>query len=330
MKHTQVPVSARVSDVHSLYILKALLAFVVVACHAPLGIDWLHIPGLTVELFFAITGYFLFSSDLEKVHLRVKSSVKKVFPIILFLQLFYNLLAWPGLGKPWVSYWSWIKWIFLGFSSFSSGHLWYLTALLFGLIFFGMYLRVFRGRWVVWLFLLIIPGAMIGPFRPLIFGEPESIFVFNFLTRAVPFLAMGYWIRAHEEWLLAFRWINGYVGLLTLMGLEYLLTGFLSDGATQASLTALFPLNFAIFMLFLSYKPLGQGTWLEPIGKKYSGNIYYFHMAIILGWKALNESSPALTSIYEQGGAFVVFFLSFGVAYLVVKLQDRLGYHLLK
>lgn len=327
MNRTQT--SSNVGGVYSLYTLKALLAFVVVTCHAPLNISWLHIPGLVVELFFAITGYFLFAPDLEQVQVRIKSSIKKVIPIILFLQLFYNLIAWPNLGKPWEAYWSWFQWIFMGFSSFDSGHLWYLTALLLGLIFFAGYLRVFKGHHIPWLFLLIIPGALIGPYRPLLFGQPESVFVFNFLTRAVPFLAMGYWIRAHEEWLLTFRWINIYAGLLVLAGVEFLVTSVLSGGVAEASLTALFPLNFAAFMLFLSYKSLGQGTWLETIGKKYSGNIYYFHMAIILGWKALNASSPVLASIYEKGGAFVVFFLSLGVAYLIVKLQDRLGYHLL-
>ena len=80
----------------------------------------------------------------------------------------------------------------------------------------------------------------------------------------------------------------------------------------------------------LSYKSLGQGTWLETIGEKYSGNIYYFHIAVIIGWKALNTHSPLLSEIYEYGGAFIVFFISLGIAWLVVKLQDLIGYHVLK
>jgi membrane protein len=317
-------------EVSSLYVLKALLAFVVVACHAPLLLPWFNLPGITVELFFSITGYFLYTFDLGKVQSRVKKSAKKVIPIIVVLQLFYTLIYPPKLGPITTSYWRYIQWLFLGFNNFVTGHLWYLTALLLGLISFAGYLKAFQGRYITWLFLLVIPGALIGPFRPLLFGQPESLFVFNFLTRAVPFLAMGYWIRAHEEYLLAFRWINIYAGLLVLSGAEYLFTAVLSGGVAEASLTALFPLNFAAFMLFLSYKSLGKGTWLETIGKKYSGNIYYFHIAIIVGWKALKGSSPVLASIYEKGGAFVVFFLSLGVAYLIVKLQDRLGYHLLK
>lgn len=323
------PATARAS-VSSLYVLKALLAFVVVTCHSPLVLPWVHIPGFVVELFFAITGYFLYTADLGKVQLRIWKSVKKIIPIIFILQVFYNLIVPPEFGPITSSYWLYIQWIFMGFSTFDSGHLWYLTALLLGLLFLGGYLRIMKGRRVPLLFLLILPWIFIGPYRMLLFDKPESIFVFNFLTRAVPFLAMGYWVRANEENLLKYRWINIFFLVLTLMGIECLVTWCLSGYKYAASAIALFPMPFAAFMLMLSYKSLGQGTWLETIGEKYSGNIYYFHIAVIIGWKALNAHSPLLCEIYEYGGAFIVFFISLGIAWLVVKLQDLIGYHVLK
>ena len=323
------PAAARAS-VSSLYVLKALLAFVVVTCHSPLVLSWVNIPGFVVELFFAITGYFLYTADLGKVQSRIWKSVKKVIPIIFILQVFYNLIVPPGFGPITSSYWLYIQWIFMGFSTFDSGHLWYLTALLLGLLCFGGYLRIMKGRRVPLLFLLILPWIFIGPYRMLLFDKPESIFVFNFLTRAVPFLAMGYWVRANEENLLKYRWINIFFLVLTLMGIECLVTWCLSGYKYAASAIAMFPMPFAAFMLMLSYKSLGQGTWLETIGEKYSGNIYYFHMAVIIGWKALNAHSPLLSEIYEYGGAFIVFFISLGIAWLVVKLQDLIGYHVLK
>ena len=256
--------------------------------------------------------------------------MKKIIPIIFILQVFYNLIVPPEFGPITSSYWLYIQWIFMGFSTFDSGHLWYLTALLLGLLFLGGYLRIMKGRRVPLLFLLILPWIFIGPYRMLLFDKPESIFVFNFLTRAVPFLAMGYWVRANEENLLKYRWINIFFLVLTLMGIECLVTWCLSGYTYAASAIALFPMPFAAFMLMLSYKSLGQGTWLETIGEKYSGNIYYFHIAVIIGWKALNAHSPLLSEIYEYGGAFIVFFISLGIAWLIVKLQDLIGYHVLK
>lgn len=49
-----------------------------------------------VELFFVITGYFLFDPDLQKVQTRIWKSIKKVVPIILILQGLYALLVPPN------------------------------------------------------------------------------------------------------------------------------------------------------------------------------------------------------------------------------------------
>lgn len=52
-----------------------------------------------VELFFVITGYFLFDPDLQKVQTRIWKSIKKVVPIILILQGLYALLVPPRTRK---------------------------------------------------------------------------------------------------------------------------------------------------------------------------------------------------------------------------------------
>ena len=132
--------TSRENGISSLYVLKALLAISVVALHSPHTLPWIGLPGLMVELFFVITGYFLFDPDLQKVQTRIWKSIKKVVPIILILQGLYALLVPPELGNPLTTYWTWFRLIFIGLTSFYSGHLWYLTALLFGLIGFGLYL----------------------------------------------------------------------------------------------------------------------------------------------------------------------------------------------
>lgn len=101
-------------------------------------------------------------------------------------------------------------------------------------------------------------------------------------------------------------------------------------GASGVSFLSMSLTPAAIFILFLSYKDLGKGSWLAHVGAKYSGNIYYFHMAIILGWKALNRISPVSVMIYQYSGAFVVFFLSLLVAIGVVQVQKKLGVNILR
>ena len=90
-----------------------------------------------VELFFSITGYFLYAADLGKVQSRIWKSIKKVVPIIIVLQLFYSLIYPPNLGPISISYMRYVQWLFFGFTNYVTGHLWYLSAVLFGLLFFG-------------------------------------------------------------------------------------------------------------------------------------------------------------------------------------------------
>jgi len=306
------PATARAS-ISSLYVLKALLAFFVVTCHAPILLPWVNIPGLATELFFAITGYFLYSEDLGKVQSRIWKSIKKVIPIMIFLQLLYLPLAPPDWKSPVVLF----NWAFMGIANFDAVHLWYLTSLLYSLITLSLFIRFTKGKYIPVLFLCVLGWMILGDYRYFIDGKDGSIYLFNFISRALPFLAMGYWIRANESALLRRKWLNIYLLLLVLSSLENLLVHTITKGATHGGLVAIFPLRFAFFMLILSYKELGQGTWLETIGDKYSGNIYYYHMAVIIGWKALNTHSPLLNQIYDYAGAFVVFFISLLIAMLI-------------
>ena len=306
------PATARAS-VSSLYVLKALLAFFVVTCHAPILLPWVNIPGLATELFFAITGYFLYSEDLGKIQSRMWKSIKKVIPIMIFLQLLYIPLAPPDWKSPVVLF----NWAFMGIANFDAVHLWYLTSLLYSLITFSLFIRFTKGKYIPVLFLCVLGWMILGDYRYFIDGKDGSIYLFNFISRALPFLAMGYWIRANESVLLQRKWLNIYIVLWVLSCSENLLIHTLSQGQADGGFVEIFPLRFAFFMLIISYKELGQGTWLETIGEKYSGNIYYYHMAVIIGWKALNPHSPLLNQIYDYAGAFVVFFISLLIAILI-------------
>ncbi|WP_188807920.1 acyltransferase family protein [Porphyromonas pasteri] len=306
------PATARAS-VSSLYVLKALLAFFVVTCHAPILLPWVNIPGLATELFFAITGYFLYSEDLGKIQSRIWKSIKKVIPIMIFLQLLYIPLAPPDWKSPVVLF----NWAFMGIANFDAVHLWYLTSLLYSLITFSLFIRFTKGKYIPVLFLCVLGWMILGDYRYFIDGKDGSIYLFNFISRALPFLAMGYWIRANESVLLQRKWLNIYIVLWVLSCSENLLIHTLSQGQADGGFVEIFPLRFAFFMLIISYKELGQGTWLETIGDKYSGNIYYYHMAVIIGWKALNPHSPLLNQIYDYAGAFVVFFISLLIAILI-------------
>lgn len=93
---------------------------------------------------------------------------------------------------------------------------------------------------------------------------------------------------------------------------------------------AILVLPIGLFLMFLSNKSFGEGTWLATVGMLYTGNIYYFHKVVFLLWEHLNPHYPLLEQIYNQAGALIVFLLSLPIAFVVIKVQDRFGWNLLR
>ena len=324
------------SPVHSLYVLKTLLAFAVCVSHSPLEVSFLNLPGATVDVFFLISGYFLYNADLGKVQSSIKKSARKILIAILILQPFYSMYMrelgliylekFPPLEAPI----PWLLWLIQGYSPIASGHLWFLQALLYAELAFGVFLRLTKGRWVPALFPLLIGLGLLGAFRPILFGQEGSIFVFNFVTRALPYLAIGYYIHKNEDLIFRFHWISIYAILVILAGLEYVFWGWKTEWAFMESWIAILVLPIGLFLMFLSNKSFGEGTWLATVGMLYTGNIYYFHKVVFLLWEHLNPHYPLLEQIYNQAGALIVFLLSLPIAFVVIKVQDRFGWNLLR
>ncbi len=120
--------------VNSLYVLKALCAFGVVSIHTSfLYKDYIRVLYWTVvPLFFVITGYFLYTRDREVFLNRSSKSIKKIAKLIIILNLlFLPFIPWQEISGE--QYMLWFKWVFLG-NTPGFEHLWYLTALLEGLV----------------------------------------------------------------------------------------------------------------------------------------------------------------------------------------------------
>lgn len=81
--------------------------------------------------------------------------------------------------------------------------------------------------------------------------------------------------------------------------------------------------------LCLQYKDFGASTWLETIGKNYSGCIYYFHVLVaVVVIKVMYRAD--LIPLYEQIGSILVFIASLIVAMTIQKFQNKLGVKLLR
>lgn len=320
--------SSKHHPLSSLYVLKAFCAFGVVALHTRFGVatEYVrHIAGITVPVFFMITGYFLYGEDRTQVCSRLRASVGKVIPIILILQVFYYMLG-PIEGSFSETYMLYFKWIFMGQNP-NGGHLWYLTALLQGLLTLWLFVYFIGERWVWVLIPLWGLEILQGEYRFLLFGQESSMMSANFIFYALPCLAMGFVIHRHEaRFLSVFScWKYVYVGAVALS----LFNSFVLPIACERLSVLLHPwlriaMILSVFLSALETPGCGRGSLLERIGKEFSGNIYYWHGLFVFVFARVPLPS------YDELGTIYVFILSWIVAYVVVGLQNKLKVSVLR
>lgn len=320
------PSKAAKPSIASLYLLKALCAFGVVCLHAPVGFlseGLVVLFQFTVPIFLMVTGYFLYTEDKEKLLAKLGGSIKKVFIIVLITHLVYTLLYLEGI-PPLTDYVLWAKWVILG-QHYAGGHLWYLSSLLEALIVFWIITKLGGKKYIGYGSLLIVCYLSFGMLRPLIFGSPESMMVCNVVCYGIPFVAIGFLFRQYEKTLINLApmlWI--VLGFSTLALANKL---FVTDGSAIQMLVAAFArlgLITSLFILALQSKDYGAGSYAEALGKDLSGNIYYWHGAVI----SLMTYLLAGTAL-EEWVALPVFIITTVLAYAIAKGQKALGVTLL-
>lgn len=306
-------------SIPSLYVLKAICAYAVVALHAPIGVASeliITLGQISVPIFFMVTGYFLYSEEREQLSTRLKSSIKKVAIIWLILNIVLTATSWGSI-PPFHDWVLWAKWVLMGHHP-SYGHLWYITSLLETLIFFyiltrlrlGKYLYIFTAFWLL--------RIIFGDLRPVIFGSPDSMMSCNFVMTGIPYMATGILIKQFPAISSRLSHLSG-IGIPVFIGLAVLAAYGPPDSSPWAYTLKSFSkigLMLSCFLFALRKAQLGYGSTSEYIGKSLSGNIYYWHGSIIALCAYILSDE-----IYSNWGAIIVAILSTIVAYFVVKLQ---------
>lgn len=266
--------------ISSLFVIKAIAAYVVVACHIPNG--WLTFPSTpifvsAVPLFYMITGYFLYSTDPKRATKRMLRGARKALILAIAFNLFYFLWILPRHGNV-IDSWDKLLDLIL-YGSALSVQLWYLSALFYGLLIFATWTYLFKGRGVALLIIPIILNYLGGRYH---FLAPETfeMNVFSTLPHATPFLAIGYLMRQYQEQILRFQhWGIASFATLALYYVEWHWLHSFSTSIHGIYLTTT-PWVICLFALSLQHPTWGRGSLLEEIGKKHSANVYFFHVAV--------------------------------------------------
>lgn len=327
--------------INSLYFLKGICAFLVVCCHAPWAGElnqWIApLKTAAVPFFITISGYFLYSNDVSKMYRRLLRGLKKLFVLIVLCNIFYILLTLPKHGLMITTLRQVVNLLLYGNAVIE--HLWYLTACFWGFAFYAFALFILqrisqlqkkRDKLFTSLCLLLLPLYLLAviseAYRPWTYNALGGYVVYSAIPYALPFLSLGFLIRKNEKQLLRHSWtMCAGVMLLLLLG-EFLLCCILRGTAFTGLIISSMPFVGTIFLLLLQKDTVfSDKDKIVLIGRRYSGNIYYWHMVMITVGMKLATMLSIPMEVYNWVAAPIVFLMALCFSIIVVQVQEKLS-----
>lgn len=294
----------------SIYCLKALGAFFVISihCYCP----WFITPlfRTAVPIFFIISGFFLYRENLDDVLNKSFRTLKKLVWITLSANIFYYICFFvPYNIVPFESLKSIIGFLVVGHTF--GYHLWYLNAyiqvLLVLIVAIKLKILPFLWRGIP---LFIIGGLITGKYEFLFPDLPNKLVISrNFITIGIPCFGIGWLIKKYSLNLAVIGPCHFVLPMIlfALSEFECIFLKYYTNKDLIGDYTIItIPLAASIFILFLKYPALGKDSLLELIGKKYSMNIYIFHIFILKILKILNNKIGFPTATFP----FIVLILT--------------------
>ncbi len=320
--------------VQSLYLCKALMAFLIVTRHTTFCYKEALLPIISIATptFFCITGYFLFSNSRERDISKAARWIKKGLTLCIGMNLFYllhHLVDAAICGRtytPSLRVWESIPFgdTFIGefiLNTFTgiaySYHLWYLSAFWLAMMCFYMLRRFCPVLIYVTPLLYAWAQACHLWGRDIFPGASEAVLIVlrcNFFAMALPFICTGYLIAKHSRALLRIP----VIPLLLILCYAFLYKGGLWLSYLHIythgwcyHVTVYLSVCFTL-LTCLKYSS-ARVPFINAIGQRHSANIYYTHILIY--------THLVRTSFYnEELNAVIVYLasipLSFGIIYL--------------
>lgn len=276
--------------------IKCIAAFLVVCIHyAPINsfgdMYFNAICRVAVPLFFLVTGYYY---DSMKESGKLKSYIIRIIKVTFFTSLFYltvftvtqyldsNLTEW--LSEVF-SFKKIVMW--LVFNEYPVvGHLWYLYALIYALIANVVADKCRAGNYLLYIAIatlilnIIINNVGYG-----------AIYARNWALLGLPFVILGRMLYRKRDRIVEMNvrtWIFFLIVVvcLILLFFERLLLQRL-DILFSDLYVCVIPIVLSVAVLAIKNPNFGEHSYLALVGKKYSSEIYVYHIFIGLGVLAL-------------------------------------------
>lgn len=318
--------------------LRIILAFLVVALHAPFpnAVNW-YIEPITrcaVPLFFMISGFVLYSDSAETIVTRVCKQIPYLMKTASLTWLFYFL--WRSIiefaaGK------SIFTLVPMSFNATSimvlalfnkpmvGDYVWYLLALIYVEIIYLALAKKDKQN-VIWY--TIIPGIAFY----LLFGKYSMLFcktkfeyyiARNFLFDGLPYFSLGNFFAAQKD---NIKKINNsiliLISLLGYVGVIFEKKMLQFSGVYIESHHYFFSTAIMIGIFAFVINNNG-GLFLAQLGKKYSLIIYLIHLYFVDFIEIGLNKIGAIPVAYKYIAPIIVFLLSLGSSILLIAFKQK-------
>lgn len=267
-----------------IYLLKAICAFFVVATHVPQYASGYFQPliCIAVPCFYMVTGFFLFSGDSTVERRLAWKWAKKAFVLLIITSIFY--LYWND--KDFFALSPGYKLRVFCQGGIIAPHLWYLSAMWEALLIFCVIRKLCSDRALEKMLFLSIPlilGSLVMQRYHFLIsmwvGYSQWLYQ-SFITVAIPCMSIGYLIGKYKNKLLnCSSWYIWGGVFIALSFIEVLMlkmyVGLKGGGYCLNSFPAAACVVIACLQLEVRVNKIGV-----VIGKRYSADIYYWHMFV--------------------------------------------------
>lgn len=283
----------RIYSLDSLRIICALLIICIHCPNYPYRDYLLPICRIGVPIFFIISGYFLFSKDENQTASHIKKSIVKISKIYIFsLIIFFVYSIIANINTNDFSSISIGPWKLFTFITQCSSlffpydyHLWFLIALLQGLILFYILRKIISNHISIF-FIISIILLLLNPFikniNINIFNRIHYIPFFQVIFISFPYLILGYYLHHSYEKIqkIPYKQFILYAALI-LFTITSIIEGIKTP--YQVSYYSTLFLSLTIFNIFNGSTNQTNKIiyYTANLGKKYSLYIYIGHVIII-------------------------------------------------
>mgnify|MGYP001852982361 CR=1 FL=1 len=240
---------------------------------------------VAVPLFFMVTGYFIASSNPRKYIRKILFITAEMMLIYFGVDLLKACIQGNAIAylKDILLASNIVKFVVFNNMPFA-GHGWYLWALIYA---YPIAFMCVKTKKTILGNVLIVLGIGIllafGKYSIVIFGtDIEPYYTMTWYAVGIPFLLIGNYIHAHEEYLANHRklllMLIFIVGVLNIFE-RYVLQNY-GVNATRDTYFCTVLLSILMFLFFLGWKHKEKKEKIAYYGRTYSTDIYVYHIIV--------------------------------------------------